>query len=480
MSVYDLKNLIVLEEYLLGVLDRFRQELQYKVITIENYLEMTKKRNNSLEINKFAFNFEESVPIVRRLYFDYSRLVAFLDNNSWDVCIKAIYDQEPKLPTKKDLIETTNGLYIMQSVYSMKISKMAKGIFQGVDYNSSLNAFECFTMAMFLEELDELIYAKQWLEVSLDFYMKDTVNRDLYAELGFSSIMIYELYASVLHRLGNGRDNLTVNDTLRSLNPEGFGIEKDQIQEPDMILEKENWEAYTTFCSTENRPSKSNLYCFYKRNTSHFLYLAPLKLEILSLNPYMVFYHDVISDNDIFLIKVEGQKNLTRARTFNLKSNNREEDSGRTTKVGWLDNNSLAIVQKMNKLVEDMTNLDLSSSAVYEVLNYGIGGFYGAHVDYYYDDFQKNDEFLDDRKATIVFYLSDVTQGGATAFPALNISVFPKKRSALMWYNLDNKGNGIPNSIHTACSTAVGSKWVMIKWLTQAAQMFRKPCLKEV
>ncbi|XP_070137081.1 uncharacterized protein [Drosophila bipectinata] len=328
MSVYDLKNLIVLEEYLLGVLDRFRQELQYKVITIENYLEMTKKRNNSLEINKFAFNFEESVPIVRRLYFDYSRLVAFLDNNSWDVCIKAIYDQEPKLPTKKDLIETTNGLYIMQSVYSMKISKMAKGIFQGVDYNSSLNAFECFTMAMFLEELDELIYAKQWLEVSLDFYMKDTVNRDLYAELGFSSIMIYELYASVLHRLGNGRDNLTVNDTLRSLNPEGFGIEKDQIQEPDM--------------------------------------------------------------------------------------------------------------------------------------------------------FQKNDEFLDDRKATIVFYLSDVTQGGATAFPALNISVFPKKRSALMWYNLDNKGNGIPNSIHTACSTAVGSKWVMIKWLTQAAQMFRKPCLKEV
>ncbi|KAH8267693.1 hypothetical protein KR026_003427, partial [Drosophila bipectinata] len=184
-----------------------------------------------------------------------------------------------------------------------------------------------------------------------------------------------------------------------------------------------------------------NLYCFYKRNTSHFLYLAPLKLEILSLNPYMVFYHDVISDNDIFLIKVEGQKNLTRARTFNLKSNNREEDSGRTTKVGWLDNNSLAIVQKMNKLVEDMTNLDLSSSAVYEVLNYGIGGFYGAHVDYYYDD------------------LSDVTQGGATAFPALNISVFPKKRSALMWYNLDNKGNGIPNSIHTACSTAVGSKW---------------------
>ncbi|KAH8332568.1 hypothetical protein KR074_005609, partial [Drosophila pseudoananassae] len=186
-----------------------------------------------------------------------------------------------------------------------------------------------------------------------------------------------------------------------------------------------------------------NLYCFYKRNTSNFLYLAPLKLEILSLNPYMVFYHDVISDNDIFLVKMEGQKNLTRALTHDLTTNNMEEDSGRTTKAGWLDN-SLAIVQKMNKLVEDMTNLDLSSSAIYEVLNYGIGGFYGAHVDYYYDD---------------VSDLSDVPQGGATAFPALNISVFPKKGSALMWHNLDNKGNGNPNSIHTACSTVVGSKW---------------------
>lgn len=133
-------------------------------------------------------------------------------------------------------------------------------------------------------------------------------------------------------------------------------------------------------CSTENRP-KTNLYCLYQRNVSHFLLLAPLKIEILSLDPYMVFYHDVISDNDIFLLKMEAQKNLTRASTYNAKTKVKQEDTSRTTKASWMDDN-LKIVQKMNTLVEDMTNFDLDTSELYQVLNYGIGGLYALHVDY--------------------------------------------------------------------------------------------------
>lgn len=39
ISIYDLKNLIILEEYLLSILDRFKHELQNKVITIERYVQ---------------------------------------------------------------------------------------------------------------------------------------------------------------------------------------------------------------------------------------------------------------------------------------------------------------------------------------------------------------------------------------------------------------------------------------------------------
>lgn len=201
-----------------------------------------RKGTNSLSNNKFQSDFEETFPIVRRLYSDYSRLVTFLDKKPWDGngnfsyknlikkidfldCIRAINDK-PKMPTAMDIIETTDGLHYMQGVYSIKSSHMAKGILQGVDHklvifnivfnifnvylnmllSSSLNAFECFTMGMYLEEINEYVDAKEWLELSLDLYLEDRANRELYAELGFSSVMIYVLYGTVLQHLGKVMD----------------------------------------------------------------------------------------------------------------------------------------------------------------------------------------------------------------------------------------------------------------------------------
>lgn len=38
--------------------------------------------------------------------------------------------------------------------------------------------------------------------------------------------------------------------------------------------------------------------------------------------------------------------------------------------------------------------------------------------------------------------MTDVTEGGATVFPLLNITVKPEKGSALIWYNLYRDGQG--------------------------------------
>nr|XP_044251519.1 prolyl 4-hydroxylase subunit alpha-1-like [Drosophila takahashii] len=124
---------------------------------------------------------------------------------------------------------------------------------------------------------------------------------------------------------------------------------------------------------------------------------------------------------------------------------------------------------KITKRLEDATGLDMNHTELFQVVNYGLGGYFETHVDLKLGK--------PDRMATALFYLSNVTQGGATYFPALNITVFPKIGSALFWFNLDNKGNPQMETLHTGCPVIVGSKWVVSKFIQDIGQEFRRPCI---
>jgi len=67
----------------------------------------------------------------------------------------------------------------------------------------------------------------------------------------------------------------------------------------------------------------------------------------------------------------------------------------------------------------------------HQVANYGIGGVYNHHTDAAgeFSDRRTEPEGHGDRVATFMGYLSDVTAGGATVFPSVGITSFPKRGS---------------------------------------------------
>lgn len=71
------------------------------------------------------------------------------------------------------------------------------------------------------------------------------------------------------------------------------------------------------------------------------------------------------------------------------------------------------------------------------------------------------------RILTFFLYLSDVEEGGETAFPTLNLAVKPKKGKALLWpsvlnHNLEAQD---PSTMHEARPVIKGLKYAANSWI---------------
>lgn len=92
------------------------------------------------------------------------------------------------------------------------------------------------------------------------------------------------------------------------------------------------------------------------------------------------------------------------------------------------------------------------------------GQFYRTHHDYI--GHQKNRQ-CGPRILTFFLYLSDVEEGGGTDFPQLNITVMPKKGSALLWPSVLNADPFAEDKrmMHQALDVVSGIKYGANAWI---------------
>ncbi|XP_039282538.1 prolyl 4-hydroxylase subunit alpha-2-like [Nilaparvata lugens] len=484
-ALIDLEALVETEAVLLSELDNYIGATERRLSQLRRLAaEYSREHSEAiLDVGAYLHNPINAYRLIKRLTIDWKHVESLMD----DFGEKEWLERRGrlKLPSEEDLVGAVSGLLRLQDTYQLDTASLTRGQINGVQYTTHLTADDCFQIGRISCVNRDHYHTVLWMSEALKRYHHEDNDRRR---------EILECLAYSTYKQGNVRSALQLNDELLSISPNHLfalsnrtiylaDIEKGTEQVAENLLD-EYTELYYQLCRDALSPSPlvlSQLKCQYVHRNQPFLRIAPLKEEEAYLDPRIVLYRDVIYDSEIDVIKELALPRLQRATVRYSKRAVVIPVSHRISKSAVLLFAEHPSIERLNRRIEMMTSLTMAYSPLLHVVNYGIGGYYKPHWDFAQGPHRNiviyGDNIRDgNRVATVLSYMSDVAQGGATVFPFLNVTVQPKKGTALVWYNMHLSGEGDLATMHAACPVLVGSKWVTNKWVNERGQEFRRPC----
>ncbi|XP_016959942.1 prolyl 4-hydroxylase subunit alpha-1-like [Drosophila biarmipes] len=456
VSTVELIKLLNVEDELVENLMDYLEILKNKLLLMEKSLITMNAEHTEMKTDYEAYlgNPLNSFRLIHRLNSDWSKWhdYALRTNKDTSVHMEKAHDIRKRLPTAFDFEIACRGIDDLMCFYNLKPDDLAAGNLAAYSKpETALSAQDCLSLGEFSIRHRKEDLAEAWFNTSLARFTEDKLS---YKALKFSRNTVHKAWGLLLMK----NKQLTEASYHIDRGPRA-PISPNSV---DYYFQVEL--ATQRNCSAVyRRPSR--LHCRYNSSTTAFTRIAPLKMEELSTDPYMVVFHDVLYDSEI-------ESMLNPSEFVSSLVDGDQKSDVRTSKDSYVDD-----VDKLEYRVADLTGLSMEMSDAFSLINYGLGGHYISHYDYFNMENQIRQR-QGDRLATVLFYLGEVESGGSTIFPMINVSVTPKKGSALLWYNLHNSGDMNLKTLHSACPVISGSKYVLTKWINELPQMFTTPCMK--
>uniref|UniRef100_G3PBH4 Prolyl 4-hydroxylase, alpha polypeptide III n=1 Tax=Gasterosteus aculeatus TaxID=69293 RepID=G3PBH4_GASAC len=376
----------------------------------------------------------------------------------------------------------------LQDVYALQVASLVRGRFQRVTDGKSIDVYlpavsvplsgdDCFQVGKVAYEQEDYYHSVQWLEESVRLFRgtggvwspeNEGTLEDALDHLAFSHF-----------KTGNVSHALSLSQELLHYDPENGrvlqNVEKYEkllvSSSPESIRANElrrptsnhlrTRDTYEMLCRTQGSQQplqfeNPRLFCDYFTNGNPQLLLLPVRREVLSVQPYVVLYHNFITDKEAEDIKRTSHPGLKRSVV--AAGEKQATAEYRISKSAWLKGSSHSTVGKLDNKISVLTGLNVKHpyGEHLQVVNYGIGGHYEPHFDH----------------AT----LSTVEAGGSTAFIYANFSVPVVEKAAIFWWNLHRNGQGDADTLHAGCPVLIGDKWVANKWIHEHGQEFQRRC----
>ncbi|XP_039526534.1 prolyl 4-hydroxylase subunit alpha-1b isoform X3 [Pimephales promelas] len=452
--------------------------------------------------------------LMKRLNSEWANLESLVLKDTTNGFISNLTVQRQFFPTDEDQTGAAKALLRLQDTYQLSANTISNGdlpgVTSGVVHKSRMTVADCYELGKIAYSEGDYYHTELWMAQAL-------TQLDEGEESTIDKVTVLDYLSYAIYKQGELERALELTKRMLKLDPDHhrangnlkyfeFQLEKQRKTQAEnkevedkkrekKVLDKRDTERkrskdplperkkYEMLCRGEGiklTPRRqSRLFCrYYDNNHNPLLLLAPVKQEDEWDRPRIVRFHDIISDSEIETVKEMAKPRLRRATISNPITGVLETAPYRISKSAWLSGYEHSTIEKINQRIEDITGLEMDTAEELQVANYGVGGQYEPHFDFGRKD--EPDAFKElgtgNRIATWLFYMSDVSAGGATVFPDVGAAVWPKKGTAVFWYNLFASGEGDYSTRHAACPVLVGNKWVSNKWIHERGQEFRRPC----
>ncbi|XP_026188225.1 prolyl 4-hydroxylase subunit alpha-3 [Mastacembelus armatus] len=445
--------------------------------------------------------------LIKRLHSEWLNVVYSNEALENTQALRSSYKEEAaNLATLEDLQGAAKALMRLQDVYALQVASLVKGRFQRVTNGKPVDVYmptvsiplsgdDCFVVGKVAYEQEDYYHSVQWLEESVRLFREaggkwspenEGTLEDALDHLAFSHFktgnVSYALSLSqelLHHDPMNGRVLQNVEKyeklLLAASLPRYVGLRRPSSK----YLRTRD--TYERLCQTQgSQPMQfenPRLFCDYFTNDSPGLQLLPVRREVLSLQPFVVLYHNFITDTEAEDIKGVAQSGLRRSVV--AAGEKQATADYRISKSAWLKDSAHYTVGKLDQRISMLTGLNVKHpyGEHLQVVNYGIGGHYEPHFDHATSPSSPVFKLkTGNRVATFMIYLSSVEAGGSTAFIYANFSVPVVEKAAIFWWNLHRNGQGDVDTLHAGCPVLIGDKWVANKWIHEYGQEFQNRC----
>ncbi|KAI3383876.1 hypothetical protein SNEBB_003945 [Seison nebaliae] len=505
------------EKTLVDVFRNYIRDEKERILSIEKMVnDKFAIYNHYLQNEQFNF-FQHPLNLfhlLRHLTKDFERITELMTKKRGEEYVKSI-NENILLPVHDDLVGAMVGLVRLQDTYKLSASEMADGDLSKKTYAMKpLSALEC-------AEMGELAYTKNQYDHCMDWSiealnrLEDERGADIdkpeYLEHKFSYMDYLSFCAAKADNIADAfyltkhMVNLVPTHERANQNMIAYkeimkkeNIKRDVNALPDLENIYENLrvslvnfgykdptsEKYKALCrgdsdvvQPKSEKIKAKMYCdYFNGHRNPLLIIGPLKREIMFLEPEIVLFHNIISDEEIKELQDYAQPRLSRATVHDVVTGKLVHADYRIQKTYFATNEESSLVAKLSKRIEVATELTMDTAEELQIANYGIGGHYEPHFDFSRKSENPFSDGKGNRVATWMFYMSDVERGGSTVFVPVGARVKPEKGSGIFWHNLYRNGEGKYHTRHAACPVLLGTKWVANKWIRERGQEFRRPC----